>query len=180
MIGLPLIGSVTWLINFLSEALPDWFTIVWSMPWLLHFLSKWHDCITFYQKVHFISDVLLVLIGSKLFARVISSWQNSGLARIELISGMHVIIYSASKELTTVCEKRTSCSLTPAFLLHLIIRLIIKKIYSLLTENDYGGANLINVNKSCYYTLGNKVEIWKIKATGSADRDFLVIYSGHG
>ena len=29
-------------------------------------------------------------------------------------------------------------------------------------------------------TLGNKVEIRKIKATGSADRDFLVIYSGHG
>ena len=30
------------------------------------------------------------------------------------------------------------------------------------------------------YTLENKVEIWKIKATGSADRDFLIIYSGHG
>ena len=31
-----------------------------------------------------------------------------------------------------------------------------------------------------YDTLGNKVEIQKIIATGSADRDFLVIYSGHG
>ena len=30
------------------------------------------------------------------------------------------------------------------------------------------------------YTLGNKVEIGEIKATGSADRDFLFIYSGHG
>ena len=30
------------------------------------------------------------------------------------------------------------------------------------------------------YTLGNKVRIRKMKATGSADRDFLVIYSGHG
>ena len=30
------------------------------------------------------------------------------------------------------------------------------------------------------YTLENKVEIWKIKAAGSADRDVLVIYSGHG
>ena len=29
-------------------------------------------------------------------------------------------------------------------------------------------------------TLENKVEIRKFKATGSADRDFLVIYSGHG
>ena len=29
-------------------------------------------------------------------------------------------------------------------------------------------------------TLGNKVEIQNINATGSADRDFLVIYSGHG
>ena len=27
--------------------------------------------------------------------------QNSGLARIELISGMHVLMYSARKELTT-------------------------------------------------------------------------------
>ena len=36
------------------------------------------------------------------------------------------------------------------------------------------------VAKVPFYTLGNKVEIRKIKATGSADRDFLVIYSGHG
>ena len=38
----------------------------------------------------------------------------------------------------------------------------------------YFHANLFGPN-----TLGNKVEIRKIKATGSADRDFLVISSGH-
>ena len=38
----------------------------------------------------------------------------------------------------------------------------------------------ISIGLGCAYTLGNKVEIRKIKATGSADRDFLVIFSGHG
>ena len=38
----------------------------------------------------------------------------------------------------------------------------------------------IKVCGEYFDTLGNKVEIWKIKATGSADRDFLVVYSGHG
>ena len=36
------------------------------------------------------------------------------------------------------------------------------------------------VHGTFHITLGNKVEIVEIKATGSADRDFLVIYSGHG
>ena len=31
-----------------------------------------------------------------------------------------------------------------------------------------------------YITLENKVEVRKFKATGLADRDLLVIYSGHG
>ena len=34
--------------------------------------------------------------------------------------------------------------------------------------------------KRAVSTLGNKVEIWKIKYTRSTDRDSLVIYSGHG
>ena len=37
-----------------------------------------------------------------------------------------------------------------------------------------------NITNTWVYNLGNKVEVRKIKATGSADRDFLVIHSGHG